>query len=75
VIIPAEEKQVIKIINSKREWATNIDTINSVKTAYKGFFVIKGTYVFRDLMKYIIKSGCIVVGREAQSECATTWTY
>src|SRR6266536_1392094 len=59
VVIPAEEKQVIKTIDGKREWATNINTISSVGTACKGFFVIKGIYVLRDLMKYIIKSGCI----------------
>jgi len=45
-------------MDDKREWATNIDTISGVGTACKSFFVIKGIYVLRDLMEYIIESGC-----------------
>ena len=60
VIIPAKEKEAIKSINSKREWATNIDTINSVGTASKGFFIIRGKNVLRDLISYIIESGCMI---------------
>lgn len=56
VIIPAKEKETIKSINGKREQATNIDTINGIKTVFKGFFVTKGKNVFRDLINYIIES-------------------
>ncbi len=57
MIVSVKEKEIIKFINNKREWATNINTINSVKTASKGFFVIRGKNVLRDFMSYIIESG------------------
>jgi hypothetical protein len=60
VIIPAKEKEAIKSMNGKREWATNINTINNIRTASKGFFVIKGKNVLRDLMNYIIESDCTI---------------
>jgi hypothetical protein len=60
MIIPAKEKEAIKSINNKREWATNIDTISNIKTASKGFFVIKGKNMLRDLISYIIESDCTV---------------
>jgi hypothetical protein len=60
VIIPIKEKEAIKSINGKREWATNIDIISDVETASKGFFVTKGKNMFRDLMSYIIELGCTV---------------
>jgi hypothetical protein len=56
VIIPVKEKEAIKFINGKREWATNINIISGVETVSKGFFVIKGKNIFRDLMNYIIES-------------------
>jgi hypothetical protein len=59
VIVPAKEKKVRKIINSKREWVTNCNTINSVgKISTKGFYITKGKRVFRDLIKLIVESGC-----------------
>ncbi len=57
VIIPVKEKEAIKCINNKREWVINIDTINNVGTASKGFFVTKNKYILRDLMDYVIESG------------------
>jgi hypothetical protein len=60
VIIPVKEKEVIKFMDGKREWATNIDIISGVGTAFKGFFVIKGKNVLRDLINYIIESDCTV---------------
>jgi hypothetical protein len=45
VIIPAKEKEAIKSMDGKREWATNSDTISGVGTASKGFFVTKGKNV------------------------------
>jgi hypothetical protein len=60
VIISAKEKEAIKSMNGKREWATNIDTISGIGTAFKSFFVTKGKNVLRDLMSYIIESGCTV---------------
>jgi len=57
VIIPAKEKKIIKFMVGKLEWAINIDTINSVGTVSKGFFVTRGKNVFRDLINYIIESG------------------
>jgi hypothetical protein len=60
VIIPAKKKKAIKSMNGKREWATNINTISGVRTASKGFFVTKSKNVLRDLMSYIIESGCTI---------------
>ena len=60
VIIPAKEKEAIKSMDGKREWATNINTISNIGTASKGFFVTKGKNVLRDLMSYIIELGCTV---------------
>jgi intergrase/recombinase len=45
VIIPAKEKEAIKSMDGKREWATNIDTISSIGIVSKGFFVTKGKNV------------------------------
>jgi DDE superfamily endonuclease len=62
VIVPAKEKKARKIMNDKREWATNCDIINGVrKASTKGFYVIKGKRVLRDLMKLIIELGCTLV--------------
>ncbi len=60
VIILVKAKEVIKSIDDKREWVINIDIISGIKTASKGFFVIKGKYVFRDLMDYVVESGCTI---------------
>ena len=60
VIIPVKEKKAIKFMNGKREWATNIDIINSVGTVFKGFFVIRGKNVLRDLISYIIELDCTI---------------
>jgi hypothetical protein len=60
VIIPAKEKKIIKFMDSKREWTININIINGVGTASKGFFVTKGKNVFRDFINYIIESGCTI---------------
>jgi len=56
VIISVKEKEPIKSINNKHEWVININTINSVGIASKGFFVIRGKNVFWDFMNYIIES-------------------
>jgi hypothetical protein len=61
VIISVKEKEVIKFMDGKREWATNIDIISGVGTAFKGFFVTKGKNIFRDFMSYIIELGCTIV--------------
>jgi hypothetical protein len=55
VIIPVKKKEAIKSMNSKREWATNIDIISGVEIISKGFFVTKGKNVLRNLMNYIIE--------------------
>jgi hypothetical protein len=60
VIIPAKEKKAIKSIDGKREWATNIDIISGVGTVFKGFFVIKGKNILRNLINYIIESDCTI---------------
>ncbi len=39
---------------------TNINIINGVGTVSKGFFVIRRKNVLRDLMNYIIESGCTI---------------
>jgi hypothetical protein len=57
VIILAKEKETIKSMNRKREWAININTINGIETIFKGFFVTKSKNVLRDLMSYITESG------------------
>jgi hypothetical protein len=59
VIVPAKEKEVRKIMDGKREWATNCDTINGVgKASIKGFYITKGKRVFRDYIELIVESGC-----------------
>jgi len=59
VIISVEENQAIKTMDNKREWATNIDIIINIRTACKDFFVIKGIYILRNFIKYVVKSGYI----------------
>ncbi len=57
VIVPAKEKEARKTIDSKREWATNCDIINSVgKTSTKDFYITKDKRVLRDLIEFIIES-------------------
>ena len=60
VIVPAKEKEAIKSMDGKREWATSIDTISGIGTASKGFFITKGKSVLRDLMSFIVESGCTI---------------
>jgi hypothetical protein len=57
VIVSGKKKKIKKIMNGKREWAINYDTINSVgKASIKGFYIIKNKRVLRDLIKLIVES-------------------
>jgi hypothetical protein len=60
VIIPAKEKEAIKSMDGKREWAININIISDIGTASKGFFVIKGKNIFRNFIDYIIELSCTI---------------
>jgi hypothetical protein len=60
MIIPVKEKEIIKFMNGKREWAINIDIISGVGTAFKDFFVIKDKNVLRDFINYIIELDCTI---------------
>jgi hypothetical protein len=58
VIVLAKERDAIKSINRKREWGTNINTINGIRKASKAFIIIKSKHVLRDLIEPIVESGC-----------------
>ncbi len=42
IIGPEEEKDIRVLINTNREWATLIETINTIKETLKPFFINKG---------------------------------
>jgi hypothetical protein len=57
IISPEEEKDTRASIDTNREWATLIETINAIGKALKPFFINKGAQVLRNLIKAMIKSG------------------
>ena len=52
-----EKKNARTLINNNREWATLIETINTIKKILKSFFIYKDIAVLRNFIKIIIKSG------------------
>jgi hypothetical protein len=57
IIGPAEKKDARLSTEKNRERATFIETINAIGETIKPFFVNKGVYVLRDLIKAMLKSG------------------
>jgi hypothetical protein len=57
IIDPEEEKDARVSMDANREWATLIETINTIGKALEPFFINKGAQVFRDLMKVMVKLG------------------
>ncbi len=57
IINPNEEKDARTSINNNREWATLIETINTIGEALKSFFIHKGIAVLRNLIETMVKSG------------------
>ncbi len=57
IVGPNEEKDARILIDSNREWAILIETINTIKETLKPFFIYKGMAVLRDLIEIMVKSG------------------
>jgi hypothetical protein len=57
IISPEEEKDARASMDANREWATLIETINTIGKALEPFFINKGAQVLRNLMEAIVKSG------------------
>jgi hypothetical protein len=57
IIGPAEEKDARLLTEKNREWAILIKTISAIGEFLKPFFVNKGMYVLRDLIKVMLKLG------------------
>jgi hypothetical protein len=55
IISPAEKKDARLLIEKNRKWVTLIKMISAISESLKPFFVNKGMYVLRDLIKIMLK--------------------